>query len=99
MIFLYLAWALRISTATTMVFCILVETTCPTFSLRREMAGACSVSLVAVILTGSLLSCRGRCVVRLAADAQFTFTGNGLDLRNLPAKQADLLHAIILAKG
>jgi hypothetical protein len=31
-----------------MVFCILVETTLPTFSLRR-FAGACTVSAVAVI--------------------------------------------------
>jgi hypothetical protein len=33
-----------------MVFCIFVETTWPTFSLRREaVAGACTASVVAVI--------------------------------------------------
>ena len=33
----YFGCAFRISTATTMVFCILVETTSPTFSLRWEV--------------------------------------------------------------
>jgi len=43
---LVLVVALRISTSTTMVFCILVETTWPTFSFRLApaAAGACTAS-------------------------------------------------------
>src|SRR5487761_363051 len=40
----YYGWAFRISTSTTMVFCILVETTCPTFSVRWEF---CSTAVFA----------------------------------------------------
>ncbi len=47
---LYLGCALRISISTTIVFCILVETTMPTFSLRRVVSGAAAV--VAGVVSG-----------------------------------------------
>jgi hypothetical protein len=44
---LYFGCALRISTSTTMVFCIFVETTDPTFSLRRDSRAGAVISLIA----------------------------------------------------
>src|ERR1039458_8255514 len=52
---LYLGCALRISTSTTMVFCILVETTCPTFSLRRD-AGFVPAAVLPVLFSVALIS-------------------------------------------
>src|SRR6266702_860618 len=80
---LYLGWALRISISTTIVFCILVETTRPTFSLRREACASCAaavlVAAVAVLVVSAMIYAFFaflRAVRVLAAGALATATGD-----------------------
>src|SRR5688572_12334345 len=98
MYFWYISWRTRFSTATTTVFCILFETTTPTFSRLLSFCVFCSIGASLCVRTSALIE--KRLDLRdLAADLTHLHRVFDAPGGALKAKLEELLAQIALASA